>query len=287
MAVVWAGEHWDGRDGSFGSVTDNTMTRVWKVKTNNKFDDQTVVLAHFTGTMGITYLSAHPSNGYFTARKIDAKQLAASPYAWIVTVTYSTEPLREDEDEPENPLSRPVRITWSSELSQEFTTKDKDGKPMLNSAGDPLEPWERDDVRWIIRLTKNFSSLPSWVANYVNKVNSSSLTIQGITLAARTCKLQALNIGEQQVQNDIPYIEVSADIAYRPDAWDVKRLDEGFHEKLGATRQKILLDDNNEPSEPVPLNGSGAHLSEPDPDNAVYLTYKIYEEADLNDLPFS
>jgi hypothetical protein len=287
MAVVWAREHWEGRDGSFGSVTDNTMTRVWKVKTNNKLDDQTVIVAHFTGTMGIAFLSPHPSNGFFTARKIDPKQMAVSPYAWTVTVTYSTEPLREDEDEPENPLDRPVRISWSSELSQEFTTKDKDGKPMLNSAGDPLEPYEKDDVRWIIRLVKNFSALPTWVANFTNKVNSSSLSIGGLTLAERTCKVQSLQISEQQVQNDIPYVEVSVEIAYRPDTWDAKRLDEGFHEKLGSTRQKILLDDNNEPSEPVPLNGAGAHISEPDPDNAVYLDYEIYEEEDLNDLPFS
>lgn len=285
MAVLWAREHWEGRDGSFGAITDSTMTRVFKVKTDNRYDDQTVIVSHFANVMGITFLSPHPSNGFFTARKLDPKQMSQSPFAWMVTVQYSTEPLNEDEDEPENPLDKPLRVSWDSELSQTFTTKDRNDKPMLNSAGDPLEPIEKDDVRWMIRLTKNFSSVPSWVANYVNKVNSSSVTIQGLTLEPRTCKVQSLRIGEMQVQNDVSFMEVSVEIAYKPDTWDAVRLDEGFHYLNGSSEPtKITLSDGSEPSEPVLLDGDGGILANPTPDNAHYLNYRVYEEADLNTL---
>lgn len=286
MAVIWAREHWEGRDGSFENVINNTMTRTWKVKTSDKYDDQTVVVNHFASALGIVFLTPHPSNGFFTARKFDVKQESASPIAWRVNVVYSTEPLTEDEDEPENPLDRPVKVSWSSELAQEFTTKDKDGKPFINSAGDPFEPKERDDVRWIIKLTKNFDALPPWVANYVNKVNSSTLNVQGLSLAERTCKVQALDIGEIQVQNDIPYQEVSVELAYRPNTWDLDILDEGFNYIDGSTRKKAQVN-GEDASEPILLDGDGGILSSPDADNAVFLTFKMYEEADLNDLPFA
>lgn len=288
MSVVWAREHWEGRDGSFENVLNNTLTRTWKVKTDNRYDNQIVIVSHFADTMGIAFLSPHPTNAFYTARKLDVKQDSASPIAWRVTVTYSTEPLKEDEDEPENPLDKPVRVSWDSELAEVFTTKDKDGKAMLNAAGDPFEPVEKDDVRWTIKLTKNFASIPAWVANFVNKVNSSSISIGGITLAERTCKVQALKIGEKQIQNDVEYIEVSVEIAYKPQTWDLDRLEEGFHFiNEDGFREKILLSDGKEPSEPVPLDAGGNVLENPTPDNAVYLTKKIYDEADLNDLPFS
>lgn len=284
MSVVWALEHWEGRSGSYENVLNNRRVRTWKVKTNDKTDDDGVIVAHFADTLGIKFLTPHPNNSFFTARQFQVDQIPNTPYGWDVRVTYSTEPLREDEDEPENPLDRPVRITWSSELSQEFTTKDKDGKPMMNSAGDALEPFEKDDVRWIIRLTKNFSQVPSWVATYVNRVNSTSITIQGVILSARTAKVQSLEIGEVQVQNDIPYQEVSAELAYKLDTWDVDRLDEGFHYLDSGSRKRVLLDDNEPSTEPVPLDGSGGILSSPDEDNAVFRTFNIYSELDLNSL---
>jgi len=299
MAVIRCEEHWKNRDGSFANITDNRVNRSWIVVTDDKYDNSFTIASYFASTLGIVFLTPHPDNNAYTARDLQADQQDDSPFWWIVTVPYSTEPLKADAEERQaaNPLDRPVRITWDSENAQEFTTKDKDDKPMLNSAGDPLEPVEKDDIRWIISLTKNFGSLPAWILSTVNKVNESAITVSGLSLAARTTKVQRLHISEQQVDNDIPYYEVTVELAYKGSTWDVKRLDEGFNVSSGDGRVsatdkiKIQIEDDagefQDATEAIPLDGAGAVLASPTPDNAVYLTKKIYEEADLNELPFS
>ena len=286
MAVVWAREHWEGRDGSFENVVNNTLTRTWKVKTDNKLDDSQVVAAHFDSALGIRFLSPHPTNGFFTARKLDIKQESASPLAWRVTVMYSTEPIGEDEDKPENPLDEPPKISGDSEMSQKFTTKDKDGKPVLNSAGDPLEPHEVDDPRGVIIIEKNFPSIPGFVSTYINKVNNASFSIPGISepFGPRTVKFQRFRFGAQEVRNEVSFVAVTVELSIDPNTWDVDRLDEGFHWKNNTTgaRSKITLDDGSEPTEAVPLDGGGAVLFNPTPDTARYLTKKYYQEADFN-----
>ena len=286
MAVTSASEHWPQRGGSFGALRDSRMTRHWLVKTDDKLDDAITIRDHFRDVMGIQYLTAHPNNIYFTLRNLECSQKDETPKAWDVTGVYSPAPLDEDQQQEENPLDRPTIIEWSSELAQEFTTKDKNGKPMLNSAGDPLEPLEKDDVRWSVSLTKNFASIPFWVAEYVNTINSSAVIVQGQSLPAHTLKVQQLHIPPLQIENNIPFYQVMVALAYKAETWRVKRLDEGFHYVTGGDRKKITLDDGNEPSEPVPLDGAGGVLADPDPDNAVYLDYDVYDEKDHNNLPF-
>lgn len=300
MAVVWAKEHWEGREGSFENVINNRLTRTWKVKTNDVSDDALVIADHFDASLGIRFLSPHPRNAFYTARNLDPKQESESPYFWRVTVIYSTEPLGEEEDKPENPLERPAEISGESEMSQIFTTKDKDGKPVLNSAGDCLEPHELDDPRGVIIIDKNFATIPTWLSEYVNKVNSTDFSIPGFSspFAARTVKMQRFRFEKAQVQNDVTFVPVSIELSVKKDTWDVDRLDEGFHEvtggtvvsyptrgisyRSGGTKAKITLDDNNEPTEPVPLDGTGQKLTDPTPDNAVYMTVKYHEEADFS-----
>lgn len=300
MAVTRCAEDWKGRDGTFQNVQNNRVTRTWKVITDDKTDNYFTISSYFAATEGIVYLTPHPDNGAYTARDLSADQQDESPFFWIVTVTYSTEPLKADDQDQQapNPLDRPVRITWDSENAQEFTTKDKDGKAMLNSAGDPLEPVEKDDIRWIIALTKNFDELPSWILTTVNKVNDAAITISGLELPERTVKVQRLHIGERQVENDVPFYEVTIELAYKEDTWDVKRLDEGFNVTSGdgrvpATEKKKIQIETDESgvfadaTEAIPLDGAGAVLSGATPDNAVFHTFEIYAQENLNALPFA
>lgn len=301
MSVVRCAPHWKGRDGSFENVQNNRVSRTWIVVTDDKNDNQFTISSYFATDVegGIVFLTPHPDANAYTARGLQADQQDESPFWWMVTVTYSTEPLKADEEERQapNPLDRPARITWDSENAQEFTVKDKDDEAMLNSAGDPLEPVEKDDIRWIISITKNFEELPDWVIDTVNCVNSSAITVSGKTLPARTVKVNRLRIGELQIDNDVPYYEVTVELAYKKGTWDVKRLDEGFNViagdgKLEATDKKRILveDDDGEfqpPTEAIPLDGEGGILEFPTPDTAQYITFKIYEEEDLNDLPFA
>jgi len=278
MAVVWAREHWEGRDGSFENILSHSVARTWKVKTDNKFDDQFTIIDHFAAALGIRYLSQHPRNGFMTVRKLDAKQETASPYFWRVTVNYSSEPLDEEEP-PQNPLAMPPEIEGDSEMSQVFTTEDKDGRPMLNAAGDPFEPVEKDDPRGVIRITRNFPSIPSFVSTYINKVNSDGFSIPGIpaSFAPRTAKFQRFRFGKRQIQNDIPFVPVTVELAIKSSTWDQRRLEEGFYYLASGVRKRIQIN-GADSVELVPLTAAGAILTNPTPTNAVYVIKKIYEE---------
>jgi hypothetical protein len=292
--VISVKEHWERRGGTFGSIRDSSVRRHWKVKTDSAYDDQGTIRDHFRDNLGITLFVPHPNPNLpqFTFRNLDCDQFPESPKLWDVTGTYSSDPTSEEDQQNENPLLRPTIIEWDSKLSQEFTARDKDGKAMLNSAGDGMESIEKDSVRWIITLQRNFDSLPSWVAGYVNKVNSSGIVIDGQSLAARTCKLQRLRVPARRVENGVSFVEVIAEIAYRSETWDVYRLDEGFNtlDRVGEEKLKILIPDEDgemrEPTEPVPLDGSGQALLAADEDTAVFRHFKIYEEADFSVLPF-
>jgi hypothetical protein len=299
MGILRCAEHWDGRSGTFENVTSNRVRRKWLVVTDDKYLDPLDVAAYFAATVGIVWQTPHPSDSNYTARSLEVDPKSETPFAYDVVVTYSTEPFRADEQEQNilNPTNRPPRITWDSETVQQFTTKDKDGKPMLNSAGDPLEPIEKDDIRWIISLTKNFASLPLWILNCVNVVNSSAVTVSGVTLPTRTVKTQRLRISDLLNENGFDFYEVTIELAYKPDTWDVDRLDEGFNVIAGdgdipaSEKKRIRIEDDEgefqETTEAVPLDGAGGVLANPDPDNCVYRTSEIYEDEDLNALPFS
>lgn len=294
--VTTVKEHWPNRGGTFGVSRESSVRRHWTVKTSNKMDDPGVIRDHFRDNLGISLYVPHPNPNLiqFLFRTLDCTQFSEAPTLWEVVGNYSSEPFDEEDQEQQdnpNPVLRATVIEWDSELSQEFTARDKDGKAMLNSAGDALESIERDDVRWIITLTKNFEALPGWVAGYVNKVNSEEITVDGQELAARTCKLQRLRIPGRRVEGGVSFVEVTAEIAYRPDTWDVYRLDEGFNalDRVGE-KYKILIPDEDgemrEPTEPIPLDGEGSVLFTATEDTAVFRHFKIYKEADFNDLPF-
>lgn len=284
MAVISVQETWQGRDGTFENILDNTVTRTFLVKTNNKFDDQFVIVNYFSGTLGISFLTPHPSNGFYTARRLSAVQKAETPFAWDVSVDYSTAPLSENEQDQdfENPLQRPTIITWGSEFVRRFTTEDKDGEPIWNTAADPYEPQEVDHTRWRISFRKNLATVPAWVTGFVNKVNSASVQIQGVTLAPRTLKLSGLAISELKVQNEIPYFEVSAEMSYDPETWDLRLLSAGLRESAG---NPVLDEDGDPVASPWPLDEDGGKIESPTAENVVWQTFKVYKEADFNQLP--
>lgn len=286
MAVVSAEEHWEGRDGSFAGIRDSDVSRHFLLKTDNKLDDQFVVKAHVEQVMGLSYLEPHPVNSDYTIRNVECTQKPETPIAWDVTVDYSTEPFNNDEIDQEepNPTDRPARISWSSEFVRRFTTEDKDGEPLWNTAADPYEPQEVDHVRWSIEVRKNVASVPAWVTSYVNRVNSSPVSIGGVTLAVRTLKCNGLSISEEKQQNDFTYYELVVSLSYDPDKWDLRLLSAGFRDSNG---DKILDNEKDPVTTPWPLDSDGFKIDSPTAANVEWQTFRIYKEADLNNLPLS
>ena len=85
-------------------------------------------------------------------------------------------------------------------------------------------------------------------------------------------------------ENGAAFWQITYTLAVKRDTWDVKVLDAGYAEldpgSVGAGVPphwvKIVDDFGHEPTEPVPLNGSGRRLTPGD--DPVYLSFRVYRE---------
>lgn len=284
MAVTEVHEKWEGRDGTFGKVSENGLRRMHLVKTSNKWDDAYIVSQSNDLPK---WNNPHPSNFFFRARKQTITPVSDTPFWWEVVTDYTTEPVEDEERQDANPLDRETKVTWASQVYQGYTVEDKDGNAMLNKAGDPLEPLPVDLVRWNITFQKNFTSVPLWVTDYVNCINDSATTINGVNFPKQTLKLQGLDISDKQVQNDVEYYSVKAQIVYQRETFVVRRLNEGFaYLDGGSTRTPFTESDGSRSAEMRCLDEDGDQLANPTAETAVFLEFEIYEEKDFNALPF-
>jgi hypothetical protein len=197
---------------------------------------------------------------------------------WTVTANYTTE-----REVTLNPLSEPAVIVWGSEQFQKPSVIDKDGHLIVNSAGDPFDPPAMmDDARVSVTVTKNVSSIPSWILSYHNTVNSDSFTIDGVSVAAGKAKIQAVSCGERQSRAGVSFRVVSFSMTFRYEGWKLEPLDAGMRKISGSTRVAIANADA-----PVPLDGTGQPIPEPTYLNAVYGTFSVYRTTTFASLPLT
>ena len=291
MAVVGsAHEHWKGRSASFnGGIW--TYRRQWLVKTDDKTDREDTV----SGASGLpAYAELHPAPisdaAYCT--EIEYKQLSKTPLAWTVIATYTSG--REfntggGSGSNTDATQDGVLVSWTSEIYQEAIFQDVSGDAIVNSAGDYLiDPSPtRDASHLVAKIRANVASVPAWVLSYQNAVNNASVTIGGLAIASGLAKVQRIEIGELQNRNNSTFYPLSFEVHVHENGWRLKPLDAGFRERDGSDDLIQILNegDNNEPTTPVPLDGSGAALDDPTPSTAVFLDFQVYEEKDLTTLP--
>ena len=301
MSIVLFEEIWLDRGAESSGIDDSSATRQWRVITNDKLNDSQYVIGYGLSA-GIlpTRFAGHPSNAYLTARRLRADSQTETPLHWIVTASYSSAPVSSEEKEKEenpNPINRKAKFRWTTNLYREAVEKDIDDNAVLNSAGDYFDPpVERDASNWVITVTKNMTTVPSWLLDYNNcPINESSVTIDGITIEEKKARLTTIDIGEEQVENNVKYRVVTMQIETKKEGWTAKILDQGLRKRLdlaGGWKQ-VHIEKENEDGElskvtsPVLLDGEGGVLDEPTPENAVFMEYEFYEAKDFSVLPLS
>ena len=291
MTVTLFDEIHSGRQGSSEGLAKTTSSRSWRVVTNNRYDDDVFVIRYGLSSNLLPQLySPHPSWQALTARKVTASNQADSPHHYIVTVEYSSAPLdKEDKDKEDNPdpTTRPAVIKWNTVLYREAVEKDVDGDAILNSAGDYFDPpIERDRSNWTCNVRKNMANPPTWLLDYNNcPINSSSFTVDGVSVQARKARLSMIDIGEKQVENDVNFRTVTITLEFKKEGWQASILDQGLKEVDGGVLKPITVDGKSITS-PQLLSG-GVHIDAPSPDNAEFLDYDIYDEKDFSVLPLT
>lgn len=273
MAGTLLGE-WAERRTAVNDRGRRTYSRTFKIDSDSKSDT-----AFDIGSVsGLPVIGdAFPDDANAFCKRISVSCQAGYKY-WTVQCDY--------DDTYDNANTTPsddeTQISWSSELFQRPAWKDKDGDAVLNSAGDPFNPpVMRDDHRTVCRIVKNASTVPTYVLTYPNAVNSTAFTIDGVTVAQRYAKISNVAVSEAKRRNGVVFRTVNIEMQIRNQTWDFEILDAGFRRldpSDSSDRILIVNDDETLPTDPVLLDGSGAVLSDPDTTNAVFGTFRVYEE---------
>lgn len=281
MTIIQVNEIWQGRDGSGDASGEQQYSRVFRVRTNSNFDTAVEATNHpFIPVIGNLF----PSDLTAFCQRVSASQETFSPRVWIITASYSNK--REVTD---NPISDPTEITWDTEQFQRPAFKDRSGNAIVNSAGDPFDPpADRDDSRITVRLSRNMAVVPDWILLVADKLNSSPVTIDGISVGTEKAKIQKVSIGKKESRNDTQFRNVTTTIHLQTDDWQLSVLDQGFREKISGTKRKNIINDEdfNPISSPALLDGSGNQLVDPKFSNAVFKDFDVYGTFDFNTLPY-
>lgn len=236
--------------------------------------------------------SPHPDDPYCWLQSIDVN-LTEPKFGWTVTLNYSTE-----RELATDPTQDPAIITVNTEQFQKVADRDINSYSICNSAGDPFDPpYMMDDSRRVITVSKNMSGHPSWVLNYADVVNSDSFTVKGVTYSIGQGKVQRVTIGETQTRNGVEFVTVSFDIHLQRDGWILRPLDAGFRQLAydGTTRINIYnpaattseTGELERVSAPVPLNGFGKALANPDTATSVFGAFTVYTTGPFSALPLT
>ena len=213
--------------------------------------------------------------------KQSAKQ-QGNPKEWLATFDYSSE-----DQLSEDPRNDPAEIDWDGEIYTEPVFKDRDGNAIVNSAGDYfIDPSpSREKTHAIARIKKNFGVLPSWWITHRDATNNAPITIDGIPVGQGLARVYRPTASKEMERNGIKYREVTIEIHIHKNGWKLEPLDAGFRKIENGARVQITDANGDEPTTPVPLDGEGDVLSDPTPEDAVFLEFEVDDEIDFTVFP--
>lgn len=190
---------------------------------------------------------------------------------WVATVNLGPLPDNESPDDQgvTNPLNRAVRY-WTENSSELVPiTKDKDGHPIRNAAGDEfLDPLMKEQHVPILVAQKNLAAtsltqIIAWNLSYQNSVNDK------IFKAAAAGKVAFVPIESGQVlnENGVSYYAAEFRFAFKEEGWTESVVNQGYQHyeqrDIDPENEKKIraVDDNGDPTvDPVLLAIDGTRL---------------------------
>lgn len=172
----------------------------------------------------------------------------------------------EKVERPENPLDRPARIAFTSVKERVAADKDRDGKPLVNTAGDLLTGIEKNRRLWRISIQKNVPAVPRWILDAGDVVNEDAVRLRGVEFPPETLVVDDISIPEPSIENKVEFIPLVLVLLYNKRTWVETALNFGLREKAvlrdsntGKTYEDLVpVMINGQPtSEPVPLDEDG------------------------------
>lgn len=291
---------------SFGKDSGASFTRTFLVTTNS-VSDGPITVSYAAGVPAdfSTWRYGTEEHEWAYLKKKDAKRYDHSPalgeYYWWVTCQYET----SDEEENDDPLSDPPKISYDWEETEELLKGDYtpytsalEGKQgphdaVRNSAGEIFsEQPTRPVTHQIIRVTRNehiATDLKGLFSAYENTVNKEIWKgYGGRSLRLRIkADVEYRDKGENPKRKE-PYLKVTYEFVHRRDKWDLQLLDHGsYYLDLPNSTDKLpFLTENGEPF----LGLLDGNIGKQSPDgNPNMITLQRYDEQDWSalDVPVS
>lgn len=266
MALVSINRLWTSRGGTDTFTRQRVYREQWEAITDSATDDEEVVAGAGAAALGLPRLGQpHPRYPFAVCTEIEAEQTEESPFRWMVSLKYDSNPQlpngtdpdgasQDPADIPDNPLLRPA--TW--ELSFETTTEPATRWIPMNTAGDligapagggitgavrrllnpggfvpirnsallPFDPALQVEVsRPVYRITKNVAFLPTTFAMSLENALNDRLWRGVPRYCAKIRGCRAAN----KFENGVAYVELSIEIALKSETWIPSILDAGFY----------------------------------------------------------
>jgi hypothetical protein len=206
------------------------------------------------------------------------KDSQAGPRVFVVDVTYRGAQGAEDQ-ELENPLARPPRYSYPDDPTDESYAIDVEGEPVTNSAGVPPQTLPtRLGGDGLIRVRRNVAAFNDQAAaSYRRKINSGSVTINGVAYNARKLLIKSWTADGPHQDGGVTYWTETIDVVKRTDGWDLIYPDQG-RSQLEDNGNRIPIRDaqGRQVEDDWPLDGAGAAKAAAT-DTPANLTRKPYE----------
>lgn len=180
--------------------------------------------------------SAHPENANAVCISRSLRRLDGFDDIVIVTAKFSTKPpTEEDNEDPLNMLVKGGMQSASREIPAYY---DAFGQPLVNSAGDLYEGLAKKQRIRQINVTANYASIPNYLFDLAETLNTSAVTIHGKTYPAGSCYLSNVKMPDEPItsKDGVSYWPITFDVEANPSGYHIILPDKGLHELVYQTR---------------------------------------------------
>jgi hypothetical protein len=189
--------------------------------TDNRFAAEQIQFAR----PDLARFQPHPDYAAARVRELEIQQRKHS-LIFDVRITYSTA-----FEFSADPLSRPAVIREQSAKLQQAITRDADGRPIINTAGDLILDLNRNVPLLVFEIQKNVSSAPLWFKTYPDSINSDALIVDGLPCDPGTLVMDEFSLSERiEGEHSVPYRVLRFHLVYADAGWDEVVLNRGVHE---------------------------------------------------------
>jgi len=252
-----------------------------------------------------------------TVRVIDPTDVNDEGCVFDVRVEYSSEGSSSNRDNPDNPLKRPWKVSFSFDFKEKTLERAKSSIGAFNEsvavatiAGEKFDPpLVQQETFTLVRMVKNMANFPTALAREtVKSMNKNKTNVAGIDVPELHAFMRSITSGDKQKENDVEFYAVTFEVLiagqiqnqnvnYVPkntarnkvSPFDTEILHAGYRafyvNSPGSSDADEVTINNKKPSKPVLLNDEGAYDPEAQkPENASYIVFRTFEAKDWKNL---